>query len=182
MLVGLLYVTGLRISEALALNQNDFDIGRRLLLVRKGKLRKERYVALHPTAIDAVEAYLKRRRAYQPSSDYSPFFIDSKGKRLKYKTASTTFRRVVRQCKIGNNAPKPPRLHDLRHTYACNCVLRWYDEGIDVNSMLPVLATALGHVTIQDTQIYLHVSSRLLQQAARRFHQTFTASCKGVIE
>ena len=178
MLVGLLWMTGLRISEALALNLGDLDTERRLLLVRKGKLRKERYVALHPTAIGPVQEYLVKRANYGPSSDCCPFFLHSSGKRLEYEHAKYAFRQLVRLCSIGQDAPKPPRLHDLRHTYACNCVLRWYDEGVNVNSMLPVLATALGHVDVQATQIYLHVSSRLLHQGAQRFHPTFTATCK----
>lgn len=179
MLIGLLYVTGLRISETLALDQGDVDIGRRLLHVRKGKFGKERYVVLHRTTIDVVEEYLKRRSAHAPSGHSTPFFLHSSGNRLEYSQAADTFRRIVRQCKIGSDAPQLPRLHDLRHAYACNCVLRWYEEGVDVNTMLPVLATAMGHVNVESTQIYLHVSSRLLKQAAQRFHPTFTASCKG---
>ena len=178
-LVGLLYVTGLRISEALALNLGDLDMSRGLLHVRYGKFGKERYVVLHPTAINAVEEYLVKRNAFEPSGDSSPLFLGSSGKRFEYGMTATTFRRMIRQCKIGLDAPQPPRLHDLRHSYACNCVLRWYQEGADVNSKLPILATAMGHVNVGNTQIYLHVSSRLLQHAAQRFHPTFTASCKG---
>lgn len=179
MLVGLLYVTGLRISEALALNLGDLDPSRRLLFVRKGKLSKERYVALHPTTMNPIEEYLVRRNAFEPSGDSSPLFLSRSGKRLDYDLAAKTFRRMTKLCKIGLDVPQPPRLHDLRHSYACNCVLRWYDEGADVNSKLPILATAMGHVSVESSQIYLHVSSRLLQQAAKRFHGTFTAICKG---
>lgn len=178
-LVGLLYVTGLRISEALALNLGDLDPNRRLLLVRKGKLEKERFAVLHPTAMNAVDEYLVRRNAFEPSGDSSPLFLSRSGKRLDYDLAAKTFRRMTRLCKIGHDAPQPPRLHDLRHSYACNCVLRWYEEGADVNSKLPILATALGHVNVESSQIYLHISSRLLKQAAQRFHGTFTAICKG---
>lgn len=179
-LVGLLYVTGLRISEALALNLGDLDTGRRLLFVRKGKFSKERYVVLHPTAITAVEEYLVRRNDFEPPGESSPLFLNRSGKRLKYQMAAKTFQRMLRQCEVGHDAPQPPRLHDLRHSYACNCVLKWYEEGTDVNSKLPILATAMGHVNINNTQIYLHVSSRLLKQGAQRFYGTFSASCQGV--
>ena len=178
-LVGLLYVTGLRIEEALALNLGDLDTTRRLLLVREGKFGKERYVVLHPTTIETVEEYLVKRNAYAPSDDSSPFFLNCSGRRLMYKSASTTYSEMRNRCNVGHDAPQRPRLHDLRHTYACNCVLKWYEEGVDVNSKLPILATAMGHVNVQSTQVYLHVTSRLLEHAAERFHGTFAATCKG---
>lgn len=179
MLVGLLSVTGLRIGEALALNLGDLDSSRKLLLVRKGKFGKKRYVALHPTTAEAIRQYLVKRTAYQPSSDSSPFFLNSSGSRIEYGQAAATFRRMVRHCKVGENVSQPPRLHDLRHTYASSCLLKWTEQGVDVNSKLPVLATAMGHVNIEATQIYLHVTSQLLETAAQRFHSAFAASCKG---
>jgi len=177
-LIGLLYATGLRIKEALALNIADLDMNQGLLFVRNGKFGKERYVPLHSTTIDAVNRYILRRKVTSSSDDESPLFLNSSGtKRLGYAGVSKTFRQIVRRCKIGYAEQKLPRLHDLRHSYACNCVLKWYEEGVDVNSKLPILATALGHVDINKTQVYLHASTRLLQYAAERFHETFTASC-----
>ena len=179
MLVGLLAVTGLRIGEALALNLEDIDTNRRSLLVRKGKFGKERYVVLHNTTIQMVKEYQSRRAAYQSSGVSSPFFLNRTGERLKYDTAAETFRRMTIRCGVGYDAAQPPRLHDIRHTYACNCLLKWYHEGADVNAMLPILATAMGHVNIEATQIYLHVTSQLLEQGAQRFQSTFTLNCKG---
>jgi site-specific recombinase XerD len=179
MLVGLLCATGLRISEALALNLGDLDKSRQLLLVHKGKFGKERYVVLHPSAIAAMEAYLAKRAAYAPSGDSSAFFLNTSGTRLGYKQVSATFRRMVRHCGIAEGTAQKPRLHDLRHTYASRCLLKWYEEGCDVNSKLPILTTALGHVNVRATQIYIHVTSRLLAKAAHRFRDTFSAICQG---
>lgn len=179
MLIGLLYVTGLRIGEALALNLADVDTRRRLLFVRKGKFGKERYVVLHHTTIQAVGEYLTWRTLYEPCGENSPFFLSSTGRRLEYRSTAKIFRQMVRSCGVGYDAPHPPRLHDIRHTYAYNCLLKWYREGDDVNSMLPILATAMGHANIASTQIYLHVTSQLLEQALQRFHGTFTFNCKG---
>ena len=147
--------------------------------VRRGKFNKERYVPLHPSVIDVMKEYLAKRTACGPSDDRSPFFLNSAGRRFSYKSVARTFSNMVRRCGIGNGAPYPPRLHDLRHTYACNCVLKWYEEGVDINRKLPVLATAMGHVNIGATQVYLHVSSRLLHQAARRLHGTFYRQLQG---
>lgn len=179
MLVGLLFVTGLRIGEALDLNLGDVDVSRGLILVRKGKFGKARYVVLDHSTIQAVEAYLATRTAHEPFAGSAPFFLTDSGNRLGYSQAAGTFRRMVRACGIGCDALRPPRLHDARHTYACNCLLKWYEEGADVNAKLPILATAMGHVNIACTQIYLHVTSSLLDQATERFRGTFTANCKG---
>jgi integrase len=82
-------------------------------------------------------------------------------------------------CSVGVEAAQSPRFHDLRHTFACDCLRKWYEEGVDVNAKLPILSTAMGHVNINDTQLYLHVTAQLLNLAAARFHKTFTNNCKG---
>jgi len=176
LLIGLLYVTGLRISEALALNLEDIDSDNKTLLVRKGKFAKDRYVALDKSTSKIIRNYLLKRTMCQPAGDHAALFITPRGKRLSYSDANSTFRKMRAECQVGQDALKPPRLHDLRHTFACNCLLKWYNDGGDINARLPILATAMGHVDIDSTQVYLHISSTLLQQAAQRFHNTFTTN------
>ena len=77
------------------------------------------------------------------------------------------------------NGFESPRLHDFRHTFACNCIMKWQEEG-EVNSKLPILATVLGHVNIELSQVYLHISPAQLQQAAGHFYE-FYKSNKGEI-
>jgi site-specific recombinase XerD len=175
-LIGLLYVTGLRIAEALALNLGDVNIDNATLLVRKGKFGKDRYVVLQQSTCEILRNYLHRRMTYQPSGENDPFFITPLGERLNYNKVDSTFRGMLAKCQIGRDSPRSPRLHDLRHSFACNCLLKWYNEGVDVNARLPILATAMGHINIDATQIYLHVTSTLMRQAAQRFHHTFTTN------
>ena len=66
-----------------------------------------------------------------------------------------------------------PRLHDLRHTFAVHRLLRWYRQGVDVQSRLPALATFMGHVRPESTQVYLTITAELLQEANARFHRHF---------
>ena len=179
MLIGLLYVTGLRISEALALKLKHIDIDNNTVFVQKGKFGKDRYLVLEKSTMQIIRNYWEKRLKHPPTEKDAPFFITPLGKPLEYKNVAGTFRRMVRKCKIGLHSPQLPRLHDLRHSFACNCLIKWYNDGVDVNARLPVLATAMGHVNIQSTQIYLHVTSSLLQKAAKRFHHTFTANYNG---
>lgn len=178
-LIGLLYTTGLRIGEALALNVDDLDLARNRLTVRRGKLGKARNAALSCSTTAAIGRYLDARRYLPPNGRESPMFVRNNGKRMSYTNASTVFRSLLQDCKIGVGATQAPRLHDLRHTFACDCLRKWYEEGVDVNARLPVLATAMGHVNIHDTQIYLHVTAQIFYMATDRFHGTFCKNIQG---
>ena len=62
-----------------------------------------------------------------------------------------------------------PRIHDARHTFAVNALLRWYREGADVGAKLPLLATYMGHVSVVSTHYYLQWIERLRTAASKRF-------------
>ena len=79
------------------------------------------------------------------------------------------FRCLCIHCGIGGNPP--PRLHDLRHNYACACIAQWREAHADVNALLPVLANAMGHATYRDTELYLHIDAAALRQACGKFKQ-----------
>jgi site-specific recombinase XerD len=178
LLIGLLYVTGIRIDEALSFNINDVMLDQNRLFIRKGKFAKDRYLVLTESTALAVRDYFKLRISYGPCEKVEPFFISRSRKRLSYSSASQTFHKLIQHCGIGKNTTHPPRLHDLRHTFATNCLLRWYEQGDDVNAKLPILATYMGHVNIASTQIYLHISLQLLEKANSRFHQHFLSKIK----
>ena len=66
-----------------------------------------------------------------------------------------------------------PRLHELRHTFAVHRLARWYREGADLNALLPVLATYLGHRSITDTQLYLRLTADLFPDVIVRSEAAF---------
>ena len=66
-----------------------------------------------------------------------------------------------------------PRLHDLRHTFAVHRLAEWYREGVDLNALLPVLATYLGHRSITDTQLYLRLTADLFPDLIARSEAAF---------
>jgi integrase len=77
---------------------------------------------------------------------------------------------------LGIAGRRAPRLHDLRHAFAVRCLLRWYRDGVDVQGRLPTLATFLGHVDPEATQVYLSITAELLREANARFHRYFGSS------
>ena len=73
----------------------------------------------------------------------------------------------------------PPRIHDLRHTFAVSTLLRWYEQGASIGNKVASLATYLGHSRVSDTYWYLSAVPELLAAAASRFEETLPTSGKG---
>ncbi len=170
----LLYGTGLRVSEAISLAVSDVDVGRRLVTVRNTKFYKARLVPIGPRLTRHLSAYLNRRRLLAlPEGERSAFLCTRTGHGFYYQEIITTFQRVRSAAGIicPPGEPRPPRLHDLRHTAAAHRMLAWYRAGKDVQQLLPRLATYLGHVDIRSTQRYLQMTPELLQEASQRFAQ-----------
>jgi len=75
--------------------------------------------------------------------------------------------------KIFTRKAKPPRIHDLRHSFALNALKRWYVEGYDVQAKLPLLSRYMGHVSIQSTHYYLRFFEGIRSEASNRFYENF---------
>jgi integrase len=169
-LFGLLFTTGLRISEALRLGRGDVDLDRGLLTVQLTKFRKSRLVPLHPSTVKALADYARRRDRHHPQTPARTFFLNEKGKPLGASGVAATFgglRRTLGWTK--NHEGRRPRLHDMRHTMAVRTLLRWYQQGADVDRKMPALSTYLGHVEIGDTYWYLTAVPELMALTAARF-------------
>jgi site-specific recombinase XerD len=172
-LLGLLYSTGIRIGEALALNLEDFQSAEQRLYIAQGKFRKARWVPLSASTSQALQQYLHKRFKMRPRSPDSPLLLNQRSSRLHHSTVHHTFQSLLRQCGIHHNPLTGPRIHDLRHTFAVQRLLAWYRDGQDVNARLPWLATYLGHVDIHSTQVYLQATPELIAQVNRRFYHHY---------
>jgi integrase len=169
-LIGLLTATGLRISEALALNRDDVDLEHSLLRVRQTKFRKSRYAPVHPTARDALADYAHFRDRRVPLAQDTAFLLFDNGLAVNGAQARYAFSLI--RSDLGWDKlmhGRRPRLYDLRHTFTCWRLQAWYQEGRDVNCLMPGLATYLGHAKVTDTYWYLTGTTELLAVAAERF-------------
>jgi len=167
-LIGLLAVSGMRIGEAIKLDRSDLDWDQGVLLIRESKFGKSRLVPLRPSSMQALGKYAVLRDGLQPRSKELSFFVSLKRKRLLYAVVQQTFRRLIDTAGIGAEAPSPPRLHDLRHTFAVRTLLGWYRAGEDVQAKMPSLSTYLGHREPACTYWYLSAAPDLLALAAAR--------------
>lgn len=167
-LIGTLASTGIRIGEAIALDDGDLDPERGLLSVRESKFGACRLVPLHPTALTALCAYRDLRDA-SVLRTCPALFVSTAGTRLHHSNIALVYNRLTTLAGI---APRStacrPRIHDLRHSFAVATVLDWYATGADVPAMLPRLATYLGHTDPKHTYWYLSAAPELMAAAAGR--------------
>ncbi len=169
--IGLLAVTGMRVGEALRLDRyHDVDWDDAVILVRDTKFCKGRNLPVSPSTITALRAYARRRDRRRPAA--TRLFVSLSGTPVAYSHFSATFRAAVRASGIGAGSPIRPRIHDLRHAFAVRTLLGWYRDGLDVEALLPRLATYLGHREPRFTYTYLTAAPELLAQAADRLEAT----------
>jgi integrase len=168
-LIALLSVTGMRIGEVVRLDCDDVDLDQGLLTIRDTKFGKSRQVPLHPSTVSALAAYAGRRDQRRPKPKSPSFFTSAIGTRLLRDNLSTVFPRLVAEAGLhSQNRPRPPRAHDLRHSFAVRCLVGWYREGLDVERRLPLLSTWLGHANPAATYWYLTGVPELLELVAER--------------
>jgi integrase len=168
---GLCYGLGLRAGEACGLRLGDVQTDRNLLVVRGGKFGKSRLVPHGPQIAELVGAQVERRRTAFPESDATAPLFTFDGRRCIHTgTASQVFHSLVRTLRLTSpDGVSPPRLHDLRHSFAVGCLLRWYRDGADPASKLHQLSTFMGHVDPTSTAVYLGITPGLLSLANLRF-------------
>jgi integrase len=167
-LFGLLISTGLRISEALNLSRQDADLETGVLTIKETKFRKSRLVPVHPSTLQALRRYSKFRDSYLSSAKSKMFFLAEKGTPLNYRGVLYVFLKLRR--KLGwQEADNKPRIHDFRHTFAVRRLLKWYEEGANLDQKILALSTYLGHAQVTDTYWYLSAVPELLAVVSKKF-------------
>jgi integrase len=165
-LVGLLASTGLRSGEARRLDRADVDLAGGVLHIRKTKFRKDRLVPVHATTLAALRQYARHRDGVFPAPKDLAFFLSSRGNRLSSAGLQAAFHAA---CQLaGLESGKALRPHDLRHRFAVTRLAAWHREQADVQALLPLLATYLGHARYTDTAYYVTGTADLLGMAADR--------------
>jgi integrase/recombinase XerD len=166
----LLYTAGLRRGELVRLILSDYDAAERTLLVRASKFHKSRLVALSGDGAREMDRYLRARRRLLHDAD-APLLVSSSGGLRAYAGASIRMGLcdLFQRADVRTATGDLPRVHDLRHTYAVHALLRWYRAGVDVQAKLPILATAMGHVSVASTAYYLALVEPIAEAASVRF-------------
>lgn len=173
---GLVAVTGLRMSEGVALDREDVDLDGGVLTIRRAKFGKSRLVPVHCSTRSALQGYAEQRDRILVRVRPPAFFVAEHGTRITKWSAAYNFAKVSQRTGLrlpvrGRRHGRGPRIHDLRHRFAVRTLIDWYRSGKDVEREMPKLATYLGHVHINDTYWYLEAVPELLQLATERLMQ-----------
>jgi integrase len=173
---GLLSVTGMRVSEALALDREDVNLDDGILKIRRTKFRKSRLVPVHESTRQVLLDYVRQRKRIVRRPATAAFFLSERGGRVSSRAVRSNFAKVSREVGLrppvkGYRDGHGPRLHDMRHRFAVRTLVDWYRAGVDVEREIPKLATYLGHVHVNETYWYLEAVPELLELATRRLER-----------
>jgi integrase len=161
----LVYCCGLRLGELLRLRIGDIDSEQRLLRIDHTKFNKSRLVPLSPSLADVLNQYLRQRRKIGvPLDSRSPLVWSSEAgqnKSLSAQAFRAIWHQVCREAGVFDRCQRPPRFHDLRHSFAVEVLQRSYGAGENPASTLPRLSRYMGHVTPACTHYYLKFTEQL---------------------
>jgi integrase len=158
-LLGLIAATGLRISEALDLRLCDL-LPEGVLQIRRTKFGKSRLIPLHPTAANALDRYIELRRGLAVTDDH--VFLSAGNQRIAPSTVDNTFCRIRQLAGIAPSRTRPPRIHDIRHTFATRALQQCSTRREAVARHFVALATYMGHKDIANTYWYLEATPELM--------------------
>ena len=175
--VVLLYTTGLRVGELLRLEVTDILDGMSVLQIRESKFHKSRLVPLSQSVQSELRLYLRARGRRYPQYEASgPLLCNRFGGTLHvYSKPGLTamMKRLFDLADVRDAQGRRPRLHDMRHSYAIQALIRVYRARGDVQSALPKLALFMGHVSVASTLHYLHLVPEIAALASQRFEGHF---------
>src|SRR5690242_16133399 len=167
-----MFATGIRRGELLALTLGDYNRQESTLHIRETKFYKSRLLPINDSITEEMDQYLqaRARRKLSISPDTALIWNAAwSGGPYSGTALRHAIQPLFRQCGIVTLKGRLPRIHDLRHSFAVNALLRWYRAGADVEAKLPLLATYLGHGSAVSTHYYLHFIEPVRTAASERF-------------
>lgn len=168
----LLYSTGLRISEALSIKNEDVKFNMGYILIRKTKNGSERIIPINDSLCKVLHQYTSYRNRLPVKNVVSPssfFFVKSDGTYFKAQSIYCWFRKLLAECGIpytGNH--HGPRVHDLRHTFAVHSMVQMAHNGQDLYSSLPIISACLGHKSLSSTEQYVRLTGEMYPELIRQ--------------
>jgi integrase len=159
----LLYGTGLRLGEALALDEKDVNLQQRFIKVKESKNGAERIVPLSESLTKACIYYLEQKQEWlTPRLKSNLFFVKKNNSPCGDHSAYAAFRHILWKVGIPHKGKGlGPRPHDLRHTFACHSLASMIESGLDLYHSLPILSNYLGHRTLESTNKYVRLTAEM---------------------
>lgn len=170
LLFRVLYSCGLRINEALALTVKDLDLKNGIITVKGGKGKIDRYAPMSRELTARCQTY--KYNVLGNANDSSIFFAAPDGGKYAMTTVSYMWYQILKSAGIPKN-DDGPRIHDLRHTFAVHCLKKWVDDGVEINALLPVLSSYMGHVSLSSVNKYLRLTADVFPDITKLVERHF---------
>lgn len=160
----LLYSTGMRVSEATSLLNQDIDFERKLIVIKKTKNQQQRLIPISSSLYQVLCQYRTARNRLplqNTNAKEALFFISPSGLPLTQSRVYAWFLKILKQSEITHCAGKGPRVHDLRHTCAVHSLMKQVKNGADIYCVLPIISVFLGHRKLSDTETYVRLTQEM---------------------
>lgn len=158
----ILYQTGMRVGEVLNLKIKDYK-EQEYFLVEHSKNDEERIIYL-PKSLN--EEILKYYLKFHYNKEQDEYFFQIRNGKISNSTVDKWFYSILKMSKI-KRSENSPRVHDLRHTHIVHCIEKWLKEKKDINVMLPVLQTYVGHSSIKSLEYYFQITQNMINEIGR---------------
>jgi len=175
-LIRLLYATGLRIKEAMALRNKDVNLIDNFIFVQDCKNETERIIPFSESLASVCKEYLfyKEKLPIKNRKQEDIFFVSLNGNDLIYMSVGVYFRKILATAGIPYvGKHHGPRIHDLRHTFACHALKSMAESGVDLYYSLPVLSTYLGHRTLESTEQYVRLTAEIYPDLIKNVNDVY---------
>ena len=173
-LLGLLAVTGLRPGEALNLKRDSVDMSFGIITIRNSKFRKTRKIPVQGSTIKALEKYVEYRDQYFKKKIPSYFFVNQNGCGLNAGSVRSIFAKICLRAGLRKKDERSgPTMMGFRHTFAVRTLVRYYQLGLNVDTVIPILSIYLGHENPIHTYWYLSATPELFSLINARLEKKF---------
>lgn len=168
----MVYMCGLRLSEARLLKVADVDLENGILIIHQSKKDNSRMVPMSKTLIERCRHYSDKVHPFSEVEDY--YFPALGGNPMTMGNVYKNFRKFLWGANISHGGRgKGPRVHDFRHTYAVHCLKKWTEQEKDLTAYLPVLKTYMGHDTFEETAYYLRMTADVFPNITLKLETQF---------
>ena len=175
----MIYMCGLRASEARLLKVGDVDLKNGILKICQAKNDNDRLVPMSDCLIKRCRAFSKKVHSSGIAEDY--YFPALNGKPMTLVNLYHNFRRFLWRAKISHGGRgKGPRVHDFRHSHAVHCLKKWSEQQKDLAVYLPILKTYLGHDSFEETAYYLHLTADVFPEITLKIETRYRGIIPGL--
>lgn len=157
----LLYCCGMRPSEALNLRMDDVDLRNGKIFIVQSKGNRDRIIMLADDVLELCCDFNKLILKYMPDRNF--FFAKNPTDACDYRWVRWMFQKIREKLHIESRSDNPPRLYDLRHTFATHRLYQWMRDGKDLYAMMPYLNAYMGHAKLTETFYYIHLVPGMLE-------------------